>query len=106
MMRFEPDLGRIRRDILAFAEITSPREEGHTRISFSEEDKKARANVSRLMEEARLSVRIDAAGNIIGRRQGNEGTPAILTGSHLDTVRGGGRFDGISGVVAAVEVAR
>jgi N-carbamoyl-L-amino-acid hydrolase len=106
MIRFEPDLERIRRGILKFAEFTSPREEGHTRISFSKEDKDARAHVSLLMEEARLAVSIDAAGNIIGRRQGKETKPAILSGSHLDTVRGGGRFDGISGMVAAIETAR
>jgi len=106
MTRFEPSLERIRRDILKFAEFTSSREEGHTRISFSREDKDARAHVSGLMEEARLAVSIDAAGNIIGRRRGRDAKPGILAGSHLDTVREGGRFDGIAGVVAAIETAR
>jgi N-carbamoyl-L-amino-acid hydrolase len=61
-----------------------------------------------LMEtEADLSVYIDAAGNLIGRREGRRpDAPSIMIGSHLDTVRAGGRFDGISGVVAGLEVAR
>lgn len=107
MERFEPNIESIRRDILKFSEFVSPHEQGYTRISFSKEDKEARAYVTHLMaDEAGLKVRIDAAGNIIGRREGKMSGPAILTGSHVDTVRGGGRFDGISGVVAAVESMR
>jgi N-carbamoyl-L-amino-acid hydrolase len=59
-----------------------------------------------MKDEARLSVRIDPVGNLIGRRQGRREGPSLLLGSHLDTVRGGGRFDGVSGVVAAIEVVR
>ncbi len=107
MERFEPNIERIRRDILEFSEFVSPHEQGYTRISFSKEDEAARAYVTRLMaDEAGLKVRIDTAGNIIGRKEGKKSGPAILTGSHVDTVRGGGRFDGISGVVAAVESMR
>lgn len=51
-------------------------------------------------------MRIDPVGNLIGRREGRKGGPSLLLGSHLDTVRGGGRFDGVSGVIAALEVAR
>lgn len=107
MGRFETNLDRIRRDILKFSEFTSPDESGYTRISFTKEDKEAREYIVRLMtQEAGLNVRIDAAGNLIGRREGNTAGPAILAGSHLDTVRGGGRFDGVSGVVAALESMR
>jgi N-carbamoyl-L-amino-acid hydrolase len=56
--------------------------------------------------EANLIVRIDAVGNLIGRRQGKKQKPAILIGSHIDTVREGGRFDGTSGVIAGIEIAR
>jgi len=59
-----------------------------------------------MKDEARLSVRIDPVGNLIGRRQGKNEGPSLLLGSHLDTVRGGGRFDGVSGVIAAIEVIR
>ncbi len=104
--RISPDLNRIRRDISKMSEFVSPEEPGWTRISFSNEDRLARTHIVQLMEEANLSVRIDAAGNVIGRREGKNPGPAILAGSHIDTVRGGGRFDGISGVVAGIEVAR
>ena len=105
--RLGPDLERIKRDILSLSKEVSPGEAGYTRLSFSEEDRKARDYVARLMrEEAGLSVRIDPAGNLIGRKEGAKSGPAILMGSHIDTVRGGGRFDGMSGVIAAVEIAR
>ena len=98
MERFEADLKRITRDIVRLSEFTSTEEAGYTRISFSSEDLQARRHIAQLMEsEAKLSVRVDAAGNLIGRREGKKKGPAILVGSHLDTVRGGGRFDGISG---------
>jgi N-carbamoyl-L-amino-acid hydrolase len=58
------------------------------------------------MAEAGLSVRLDPAGNLIGRREGGDpARPPIVTGSHCDTVVGGGRFDGIIGVLAGIEVA-
>ena len=61
----------------------------------------------KLMEkEAGLHVRVDAAANMIGYRAGQSDRPCIMIGSHLDTVPGGGRFDGIAGVVAGLEVAR
>lgn len=104
--RLEPRVGRIRDDILAFSEFVSPSEPPYTRISFSPEDRQARTYVRRLMDKAHLRVKTDAAGNIIGRRDGSQQLAPILIGSHLDTVRGGGRFDGVAGVVAALEVAR
>lgn len=52
-----------------------------------------------------LSVRQDAFGNSIARREGRANLPAIATGSHLDTVRGGGRYDGALGVVLGLEAA-
>jgi hydantoinase/carbamoylase family amidase len=105
--RFDPNLERVKRDILNLSRFISPVESGYTRISFSEEDRKAREHIGLLMkQEAGLKVRIDAAGNLIGRRKGKKEKPSILIGSHLDTVRGGGRFDGMSGVIAGLEVAR
>lgn len=107
MKRFKPNLERIKRDILNISQFTSPGELGYTRISFSEEDQLTRKHVAQFMEnEAKLHVRIDPVGNLIGRREGKKEKPAILMGSHLDTVRGGGRFDGVSGIIAAIEVIR
>jgi N-carbamoyl-L-amino-acid hydrolase len=107
MERIKPDLERIHRDITKISEFVSSEEFGYTRISFSKEDRQAREYIAQLMtNEAKLFVRIDAAGNLVGRREGKRQKPAILVGSHIDTVRGGGRFDGVSGVIAGIEVAR
>ncbi len=105
--KIKPNIERIRRDIESLSEITDPDVDGHTRISFSEEDRKARTHIRHLMEkEAGLRVRVDAAANMIGYRAGQPDRPCIMVGSHLDTVHSGGRFDGIAGVVAGLEVAR
>jgi hydantoinase/carbamoylase family amidase len=64
----------------------------------------AREDVARWMREAGLNVRIDAAGNLRGRVEGSEPTaPALLLGSHLDSVRDAGRYDGPLGVLVAIE---
>jgi N-carbamoyl-L-amino-acid hydrolase len=58
------------------------------------------------MAEAGLEVVIDPAANLIGRRPGSEaGAPALMAGSHIDTVPAGGRFDGAAGVLAALAAA-
>lgn len=77
---------------------------GVTRLAFTPEDRQANDLVSRWMEEAGLTVRTDAAGNTFGRLPGISIGPLVLTGSHLDTVREGGRYDGAAGVAAALEV--
>lgn len=57
------------------------------------------------MQEAGLDTRVDTAGNIIGRREGSEpDLPSILFGSHIDSVPGGGNYDGDVGVIGAIEV--
>lgn len=110
MKSFAPNIKRIERDMTMLSKITLPDTEGqtrYTRISFSAEDLQARNYIAGLMKsEAGLDVRVDAVGNLIGRREGQKKGPAILVGSHLDTVMGGGRFDGIAGVVAGLEAAR
>ncbi len=87
-------LGQIGRDDL-----------GMQRVAFSHLDIAGRNYVSGLMRAAGLSVRIDAAGNIIGRAAGSDPSlPAIVLGSHTDTVPSGGQYDGALGVIAAIEV--
>ena len=77
------------------------------RRGFSQKDVEARILLSGWMTEAGLSVRIDSAGNLIGRLEGTaQGLPALVTGSHIDTVPTGGRYDGVLGVLAGLEVAR
>lgn len=76
---------------------------GVTRLAYTPEDRQANDLVLRWMKEAGLAVRMDAAGNTFGRLDGMEEDAVVLTGSHLDTVREGGRYDGAAGVVAALE---
>lgn len=80
---------------------------GSCRLAFSREDFQARSYVKALMEEAGLSVREDAFGNIIGRLEGTDpNAAAVGTGSHIDTVPNGGHFDGMVGCVAGLAAIR
>lgn len=100
------DAVRIAADIDALAEITEPGRP-YTRRAFSPLFLKGRAYIEARMKAAGLETRIDAGGNLIGRRPGkNPARGTIMLGSHSDTVPDGGRFDGIAGVIAALEVAR
>lgn len=76
------------------------------RLAFGREDIQARKLVREWMLAADMTARIDAAGNLIGRYAGREQLPALATGSHLDTVERGGRFDGAYGVLAGLELVR
>lgn len=79
--------------------------EGITRLAFSEEDWGARRFIIKLMTQAELTIRTDNFGNIIGRREGiNPDAPVIMCGSHIDSVPNGGNFDGVLGVLSAIEV--
>lgn len=79
---------------------------GVTRLGFSTADMAAREYVIGLMKQAGLEVRVDPAGNIFGRRDGTEKLPALLFGSHIDSVPHGGNFDGDVGSLSAIEVMR
>lgn len=80
---------------------------GCNRLAFTDNDWKVRDYIITLMNEAGLSVRIDAFGNVIGRREGNDPQlPAVLVGSHTDSVPEGGNFDGVIGVLGGIEIAR
>lgn len=77
----------------------------HTRMVFSPEDVKGRALFTSWAEQLGMKSRQDAAGNLIFRLEGREaGLPAIVMGSHLDTVPDGGKYDGVLGCVGALEV--
>jgi N-carbamoyl-L-amino-acid hydrolase len=100
------DAQRLWDDVMALAAITDPGQP-YTRRAFSPRFLEGRAWLARRFEDAGLEPRIDAAGNLIGRRPGRTpGKGVILIGSHSDTVPAGGRFDGAAGVIAALEVAR
>src|SRR5205823_11302059 len=72
-----------------------------TRLGYSPEEDAAHELVTHWLEEAGLGVTTDEAGNLFGRR----GAARVWSGSHLDSVPNGGRFDGALGVVAAIEAA-
>jgi N-carbamoyl-L-amino-acid hydrolase len=77
---------------------------GTTRIAFSEEDRAGREWIIDKMREAGLEVWVDEVANIHGRRPGSDpDVPAILFGSHIDTVPQGGNFDGCLGSLGALE---
>ncbi len=92
------------------AELSTFRDDdrpGWTREVFSEPYRASRSWTAARMREAGLEVHLDQAGNIVGRLAGRESSaPALVTGSHTDTVDGGGRFDGVVGVLGAIEAAR
>ncbi|OWY00033.1 Zn-dependent hydrolase [Thioclava sp. F1Mire-8] len=71
---------------------------GVTRLPFGPEHEAALEIITDWMQKARCKVTLDAAGTLIGRREGPEGAPTLLIGSHQDSVRAGGAFDGIMGV--------
>jgi hydantoinase/carbamoylase family amidase len=104
-MQVSVDPERIRTNLAAFARIGYGGD-GMQRLAYSRADLRARQLLTHLMQTLELDVRVDAIGNIFGRRPGSgpDDVPAILVGSHLDAVPGGGRFDGSTGVVAALEV--
>ena len=79
--------------------------EGLTRVYLSPQHLQANQQVARWMTQAGMTVWQDSVGNICGRYEGEqEGAPAILLGSHLDTVRNAGRYDGMLGVLTAIDV--
>lgn len=79
---------------------------GLTRTFLSRASRTAKRTVAAWMNAAGLDVHEDAAGNVIGRRAaGDAGAPVLACGSHLDTVRNAGRFDGALGVCVAIEAA-
>lgn len=77
---------------------------GSDRVAFSEHDREAREFFADLMRKAGLEVRMDAAANLIGRREGRrEDLPPVVFGSHIDTVPNGGKYDGCVGSIGALE---
>ena len=98
---------RIMDHILALGEFGKNPQGGASRVAYSDADKQGREYVLGLLREAKLEVKIDAAGNLIGRRAGIAGNlKPLLIGSHIDTVPEGGNYDGVVGSMGAIEVAQ
>ena len=94
---------RLLRDLNAVSRIGLGEGGSVTRLVFSVHELRSRQLLLHLMNQAGLDVHVDAAGNIFGRLPAGQEGPAVLAGSHLDSVIQGGRYDGPVGVIGALE---
>ncbi len=102
-LRVDPD--RLTARLGALAEIGAiDGTEGCARLALTDEDKAGRDLVVTWMRDLGLDVRIDGIGNVVGTLAGATDGPPVMCGSHIDTVRTGGRYDGNLGVLAGLEV--
>jgi len=98
---------RLWADLMALGEIGFAPGRGVTRTALSQADLAGKEWLVERFREAGLEVRTDAAYNVIGRlASGKPGAKLVAMGSHLDTVPQGGKFDGMLGVLAALECVR
>ncbi|WP_338760629.1 M20 family metallo-hydrolase [Nocardia vulneris] len=104
--RLEISRERFTSDLSGLAEITDDSQPGFTRIALSDLYRDGIDWLVKAMREVGLETRIDSAGNVIGILPGRGNGPAIVTGSHIDTVKAGGKYDGIVGVLGALEAVR
>jgi beta-ureidopropionase / N-carbamoyl-L-amino-acid hydrolase len=101
-LRINPD--RLMSRLNNLAEIGRAEDGSCCRLALTDEDRAGRDLVSGWMRELGLEVRVDRIGNIFGLRRGVEDSAPVMTGSHIDTVRTGGRYDGNLGVLGGLEV--
>jgi beta-ureidopropionase / N-carbamoyl-L-amino-acid hydrolase len=94
---------RLQERIRALAAVGNTGDGGCCRLALTDEDKEGRDLVVNWMKDLGLTVEIDAIGNIFGTWRVGAGAP-VMTGSHIDTVRTGGIYDGNLGVIAGLEV--
>ncbi|MBI1878122.1 MAG: Zn-dependent hydrolase [Chloroflexi bacterium] len=88
-------------------QIGATAEGGVTRLAYTPEYRQAEEVVRGWLAEAGLTSRLDAVGNLIGRREGRQPRrPSVMLASHIDSVVNGGHFDGALGMLSAVEVAQ
>src|ERR1700744_3685029 len=100
------DATRLKENLDHLSEIGRDPTGGITRLGLSQAELDAHNYAVGLMKDAGLTVRIDAAGNVFGRREGSTKLPVLLFGSHLDSVPHGGAYDGPLGTIGAIEVIR
>ncbi|MEX2356035.1 MAG: Zn-dependent hydrolase [Thermaerobacterales bacterium] len=96
---------RLMKRVEKMAQVGATPGGGVTRLALTDEDRAGRDLLGQWLREAGLTVRCDDLGNMTGRREGvDPEAPAVLIGSHCDSVKQGGRFDGALGVLAGLEV--
>ncbi len=101
------DRERLWQSLMAMAKIGATEKGGSKRLALSDLDREGRDLFVRWCQEAGCAVTVDRMGNIFARRRGRRADLApVATGSHLDTQPTGGRFDGVYGVLAGLEVIR
>ena len=98
------NIDRLKSDLESLSQIGRTQEGGVSRPSFSQADMRAREWFIQKLKDADLEVTVDAVGNIFGRLDGKG--PAVISGSHLDTIINGGFYDGALGVISALECIR
>jgi len=87
-----------------FSTFTDSDQPGINRLALTQADQRARDYLKRYMLSLGLTVHIDSIGNMIGIRAGSANLPAVAIGSHLDSVKNGGRYDGTIGIIAGLAV--
>ena len=105
MSELRIDINRLQQrlaDLAAIGAIEGT--EGCARLALTDEDKEGRDLVIAQMSDLGLEISIDGIGNAVGVMAGQTDGPPVMTGSHIDTVRTGGRYDGNLGVLAGLEV--
>jgi ureidoglycolate amidohydrolase len=106
-MKISIDAARLQREIDELSLFSEQPPPVVTRVLFSEADLQGRDYVKSLFREAGLLVREDAVGNIFARWEGRDKSlPPLATGSHIDAIPNAGKYDGVVGVLGAVEAVR
>ncbi len=101
------DKTRLWDSLMQMARVGVTEKGGNCRLALTDLDKQGRDLFVRWCKDAGMTVGVDRMGNIFARREGRDPTlPPIVTGSHLDTQPHGGKFDGVYGVLAGLEVVR
>ncbi len=98
------DIARLMDRLDRLAQVGAIEGGGNARLALTDQDKDGRDLVIGWMKALGLTVTVDAIGNVFARRKGRKDLPPLMTGSHIDTVRTGGRYDGNYGVLAGLEV--
>lgn len=97
---------RLRKDLAALAEIGKAEDQGIYRTAFSAADMQARDWLRQRIEDAGLDYHMDGAANVHARLNWTNDRASVMTGSHIDSVPGGGQLDGALGVIAGLECLR
>ena len=107
MLGVTPRADRLQQDLDALSDFREDGQPRWTRRVFSDAFRRSRPWLAERMIDAGMQAEVDAACNVVGTLPGSDPSlPTLVTGSHTDTVRGGGRFDGIVGVLGAIEAIR